>query len=46
MTSQSFDPRKAFAACWSSQNVCPIHSLGAVGETESILARLRESPDA
>ena len=37
---------KQATACWSSQNVCPIHSLGASSKTLSSRAGVRESPEA
>jgi hypothetical protein len=34
------------SACLSSQNVCPMKSLGAAGKTDCSFAFVRESPDA
>ncbi len=46
MTSNSPARRMAFTRCCISQKVWPIHSLGAVSNTDSSLACVCESPDA
>jgi hypothetical protein len=45
-TSKSSCRAKQFSACWSSQNVWPIRSLGASSKTAASLARVLESPEA
>src|SRR5215207_8740614 len=42
MTSNSSCLEKQLSACWSSQNVCPIRSLGACSNTDASFARVRE----
>ena len=46
ITSKSPCRAKQLSACWSSQNVCPIRSLGASSKTAASFARVRESPEA
>ena len=46
MTSKSPCRAKQLSACWSSQKVWPIRSLGASSKTAASFARVRESPEA
>jgi hypothetical protein len=46
ITSKSSCRVKQLRACWSSQNVWPIRSLGASLNTDASRARVRESPEA